>query len=158
MEKTVVLVKPHAIREGLMGQVLARLAQLNLYRITVKSLTVTPEMAAAHLDDLRVRYAGTDVFARNYSSYVNQPIVAILLAGDNAVARVRELVGATDPSKADRGTIRAELSNDTLEFATLSKRGINNVVHASDSVESATREIGIWLPQFADARVAALAA
>jgi nucleoside-diphosphate kinase len=131
-ERTLVLIKPDAVARGLAGEVLARFER--------KGLT---------LDALELRSIDAELADRHYAEHVDQgwypglrdfitsgPLLAVILSGDEAVAVVRALIGATDGRKAAAGTIRGDLSLSNQK----------NLVHASDSPESAAREIAIWFP------------
>ena len=72
------------------------------------------------------------------------PVIAIVLRGENAVERVRKIVGFTDPTRAEKGSIRGEHGNDSFEKANAEKRSVKNLVHVSESVVDAQREIRLW--------------
>ena len=129
-EKTLVLIKPDAVARGLVGNVLARYEAKGLTLAAMDLRVIDAALAdrhyAEHVD--KGWYPGLREFI------TSGPLVALVLEGERAVEAVRMLNGATDSVAATPGTIRGDLS--------LSKS--SNVVHASDSVESAEREIGIW--------------
>ena len=75
---------------------------------------------------------------------MSSPVVAMVLQGENAVKKVRQIVGSTDPSEADVGTIRADYSNDSIAVANAENRTVRNIVHASGNPEEAKKEISIW--------------
>jgi nucleoside-diphosphate kinase len=128
--KTLILIKPDAFERGLTGEVLARFER--------KGLRIT---------DLRLIHAGEEIANRHYAEHVEKPffgelvefitrgpLVAAVFEGANAVPAARQVIGATDPVEADAGSIRGEFG---LEVTF-------NLVHGSDSDESAEREIEIW--------------
>jgi nucleoside-diphosphate kinase len=132
-ERTLVLVKPDALRRGLLGEILGRFER--------KGLTI---------DALVVRTMDAELADQHYAEHVDKafypplkefmtsgPLAAVVLSGDEVIAVVRALVGATDGRKAAAGTIRGDLSLSNRE----------NLVHASDSVDSAKRELALWFPE-----------
>jgi nucleoside-diphosphate kinase len=131
-QRTLVLLKPDAVRRGLVGNVLSRFEAKGLSIVTMQMRTVDRELAdrpyAEHVDK---------AFYPPLRDFVTSgPMVAAILEGDEAVDVVRALNGATDGRAAAPGTIRGDLSLSNRE----------NLVHGSDSPESAEREIAIWFP------------
>jgi nucleoside-diphosphate kinase len=134
-QRTLVLLKPDAVRRGLVGELLARYEAKGLTIAAMKQCTIDGELAdrhyAEHVD--KAFYPPLRAFV------LSGPIVALVLEGDEAVEIVRALNGATDGRKAAPGTIRGDLSISNRE----------NLVHGSDSLASADREIAIWFPELA---------
>ncbi|MDD3587724.1 MAG: nucleoside-diphosphate kinase [Thermoguttaceae bacterium] len=134
IERSLVLLKPDALERRLAGRLIARFEERGFRIETMKLLHMTPDMARQHYKDLADRD-----FYHEIEAYITRgPVIALILSGRRAIAAVREMVGPTDGAKAPAGTIRGDL---TLSFR-------ENLVHASDSVESANREIGIFFPDF----------
>lgn len=133
MEKTLVLVKPDAFGKGYTGRILGRYEAKGLKIKALKLLQMTPELAARHYAE----HVGKPFYPSLVSFMTSAPLVALVLAGEGAIDKVRALNGATDPKKAAPGTIRAEFA----ESMSL------NAVHASDSVENAEREIAIFFTE-----------
>lgn len=131
-ERTLVLVKPDAVRRGLVGEVLTRFERKGL-EIVAMDLR---RMDAATADRHYAEHLERDFYPPLREFVTSGPLVAVVLEGDQAIAVVRALVGATDGRAAAAGTIRGDLSLSNRE----------NLVHASDSAESAVREIGIFFP------------
>ena len=129
-ERTFVAIKPDGVKRGLVGKIISRFEDKGFKIIGLKLLQVTAEQAAAHYEE----HLGKPFYPRLVHYITGGPIVAMVVEGYNAVASVRHLVGATDPSDADVGTIRAD-------FAQLKEY---NVIHASDSLKSAERETKIY--------------
>ena len=131
-ESTLVLIKPDAVARGLVGAVLARYEAkgLSIRAMELRGIdaTLSDEHYAEHLD--RPFYPGLRAFI------TSGPLVALVVEGERAVEAVRTLNGATDGVKAAPGTIRGDLGLS----------GSQNLVHSSDSVESAAREIALWFP------------
>lgn len=131
-ERTLVLVKPDAVRRGLVGEVLTRFERKGLQIAAMDLRGVDGDTADRHYAEHLER----DFYPPLREFITSGPLVAMVLEGDEAIAVVRLLVGATDGRKAAAGTIRGDLSLSNRE----------NLVHASDSAESAAREIGIFFP------------
>jgi len=127
MEKTLILVKPDAMQRELAGQVIARFQAIDLKLCALKMLQMDRALAERHYGV----HADKPFFGSLVDYITSGPIVAMVLAGDNAIARAREIMGATDPAKAASGTIRADYG-ESIE---------RNVVHGSDAPETALIEI-----------------
>ncbi|HHV71978.1 MAG TPA: nucleoside-diphosphate kinase [Clostridia bacterium] len=132
MERSLVLVKPDGVKRGLIGEVLKRIEQKGLSIVELKMMQLTKEQAQAHYAE----HKDKAFFPELIDFITSGKIVALIVEGENAVSLVRKLVGATDPAKAEPGSIRGDYANSVQE----------NVVHASDSQESAEREIKIFFP------------
>lgn len=130
MEKSLVLIKPDAMERGLATEILSRLEGAGLQLIALRMLHMDRALAERHYAIHRDK-----PFFKDLVDYIiSTPIVAAVFAGNNAVIRIRELMGATDPEKAAAGTIRKDLGLDIQRNAT----------HASDSPENAEKEIEIF--------------
>ena len=130
MQRTLVLVKPDAMNRGLAGEVLSRLERKGLKLVAVKLMQVDHELASRHYE----AHTQKPFFNSLVEFITACPIIAMVVEGLNAVETVRRTMGATDPAKADPGTIRGDLAMDIQP----------NLVHGSDSVESAAREISLF--------------
>jgi nucleoside-diphosphate kinase len=130
IERTLVLVKPDAMQRGLAGEVLKRLEQRGLRIAGLKLLQVTDEMARKHYAE----HEGKPFYQGLLTFITSAPILAAAFEGPGAIQAARQVMGATDPQKAAPGTIRADLGIDMGR----------NLVHGSDSPESAKRELGIF--------------
>lgn len=133
MERTFVAIKPDGVKRGLIGNVIKRFEEKSYKIIALKMLNVTPEMAARHYEE----HFGKDFYQKLINFITSGPIIAMVIEGKSAIKGVRHIVGATKPDEADVGTIRADYSS----FST------TNIVHASDSPESAKREIDIYFKE-----------
>ena len=131
-ERTLVLVKPDAVSRGLVGEVLGRYERKGLRIVAMDQRTVDGETADRHYAEHLER----DFYPPLRAFVTSGPLVAMVLEGDQAIAVVRAINGATDGRAAAAGTIRGDLSLSNRE----------NIVHASDSAESAAREIAIFFP------------
>jgi nucleoside-diphosphate kinase len=130
LERTLSIVKPDGVQKNLIGEVYRRFEQAGLRIVAARMLRLTPELAEGFYAVHRER-----PFFRDLCRYMTSgPVVAQVLEGEGAVARQRDIMGATDPKKAAKGTIRADLASSIEE----------NVVHGSDSIENAAREIAFF--------------
>ena len=134
MESTFVMVKPDGVRRGLVGEVIARLERKGLALEQIRGLTISEEMAHRHYAE----HVDKPFFGELVAFITSGPVVAMEWSGPSAVGVVRTLMGATDPVAADPGTIRGDLATVITE----------NIVHGSDSPESAQRELGIFFGEF----------
>ncbi len=132
-ERTLVLIKPDAVRRGLVGEILSRYERKGLALVMLELRTIDAAMADAHYAE-HVEKA----FYPPLRDFVTSgPLAAAVLEGDQAIEVVRLLNGATDARKAAAGTVRGDLALSNRE----------NLVHGSDSPESAAREIALWFPK-----------
>ncbi|MEJ7635993.1 nucleoside-diphosphate kinase [Aeromicrobium sp.] len=131
-QRTLVLIKPDAVRRGLVGAILSRFESKGLRLVALEQRMIDAAQADAHYAEHVEQpwYPPLREFA------VSGPLVALVLEGDEAISVVRLLNGATDGRQAAPGTIRGDLSLSNRE----------NLVHASDSEESSAREIALWFP------------
>ena len=131
-QRTLVLLKPDAVRRGLVGEVLGRFEAKGLSIVAMEHRTIDAAQADRHY----VEHVDKAFYPPLRAFVTSGPLVALVLEGDEAVEVVRATNGATDGRKAAPGTIRGDLALSNRE----------NLVHGSDSPESAVREIGIWFP------------
>lgn len=129
-ERTFIAVKPDAVQRGLIGEIVKRFETKGYKVIGLKMIRVSDEQAKAHYAE----HEGKPFYPRLIRYIQSGPIVAMVVQGYGAVAGARHMMGCTDPNKADMGTIRADFAQ-VMEY---------NVVHGSDSPESAEREIAIY--------------
>lgn len=130
MERTFVAIKPDGVQRGLIGEIVKRFENRGYILCGAKLIRVTPEMAAAHYAE----HVGKPFYNGLVNYITSGPVFAMVWEGENVIAGVRQTVGATNPVNAAPGTIRHD-------FAAKMDR---NLIHASDSPESAAREISIW--------------
>ena len=142
MQTTLILLKPDALERGLAGAVLARFEAAGLRILKCRLVRPTLAQLEAHYAELGLK--NERAFRRTTDSLQDQPFVALLLAGPNAIAKVRALTGSTEPLTAAAGTIRGDWGNDTIAQADAENRTTNNLVHAADSEASVARETAIW--------------
>lgn len=130
MERTLVLVKPDAMKRGYGGAIIGRLQERGLKLIALKMLHISKALAEKHYEV----HKGKPFFNDLISYITSTPVIAAVFEGDDAIARARKAMGSTDPAKAEKGTIRADYGANIQE----------NAVHGSDSVETAKREISLY--------------
>ena len=133
MSRTLILVKPDAFARGLTGEILARFERKGLRIAAMRHLTLDEATATQHYAE----HAERPFFGELVDFITSAPLVAVVLEGDDVIKASRQLIGATNPLEANTGSIRGDFAIEVGQ----------NLVHGSDSDESATREIGIWFPE-----------
>ena len=132
-ERTLVLIKPDAVERQLIGEIISRIERKGLNIVALELRHVSEELAGQHYAE----HEGKPFFGSLLEFITSGPVVAAIVEGPRAVAAVRQLAGGTDPvEKATPGTIRGDFGLET-QF---------NLVHGSDSTDSAKREIALWFP------------
>lgn len=171
IDRSLVLLKPDAVQRALVGEILSRFERTGFKIVALKMVHANKDTAGKHYADDEAwlvsvgekakkaaeskgqKFAGTPKEAgqrvRNQliEFITMSPSIAIVLEGHDVIAKVRTLIGDTAPSKAMPGTIRGDYAFDSYGLADVSGRPIQNLIHASDSVESAKREISIWFSE-----------
>jgi nucleoside-diphosphate kinase len=132
VERTLVLVKPDAVGRALTGEIVARFERRGLAIKAARVLTVDRSLAEEHYAE----HTEKPFFGELVDFITSGPTMALVLEGEGAIATVRTTMGATNPADAAPGTIRGDMSLSMPD----------NLVHGSDSPESADREIGLWFP------------
>jgi len=133
MDRTLILVKPDAFARSLTGEIIARFERKGLRVAALKHMTTPRETAETHYAE----HADKPFFGELVDFITSAPLVAIVLEGDEAIKAARQLIGATNPLEAATGSIRGDFAVAVGQ----------NMVHGSDSPESAQREIGLWFPE-----------
>jgi nucleoside-diphosphate kinase len=134
-ERTLILAKPDAYARNLTGEIIARFERKGLRPVALRVMTAERELAERHYAE----HAERPFFGELVDFITSGPLVALVLEGESAIKAARQVIGATNPLEAAPGSIRGD-------FATLTGE---NLVHGSDSPESATREIAIFFPDLA---------
>jgi nucleoside-diphosphate kinase len=129
-ENTFVMVKPDGVSRGLVGEVISRFERKGLRLARIRMLTIDEDLARRHYAE----HVERPFFPELLEFITTGPVVAMEWSGESAVSVARTLMGATDPKKADPGTIRGDLGLAVTQ----------NIVHGSDSPESATRELALF--------------
>ena len=132
IERTLILAKPDAVERRLAGEILARFERRGLKLLAARFVKATREVG----EEQYAEHAEKPFFGELVEFITSDPTLALVLEGEGAIATCRTTIGATNPADADPGSLRGDLA---LSMP-------NNLVHGSDSAESAEREIGIWFP------------
>lgn len=133
LQDTLVLVKPDGVKKHLCGEIISRFEKKGLSIKAIKMIDVPEELAKKHYAE----HEGKGFFKALIDFITSGPVLAMVITGENAVAAVRQLNGATNPLEAVPGSIRGDFATSIDE----------NVVHASDAPETAAREIALWFPE-----------
>ena len=134
-ERTLVLIKPDGVARGLVGEVVGRIERKGFRIVAMELRTLTAEIAEAHYGEHRDK----PFFADLVAFITSGPLLAAVIEGPDAIVQWRNMMGATNPAKAEMGTIRGDLATEMQ----------NNVTHGSDSPESAAREVALFFPGLA---------
>ena len=132
VQRTLVLVKPDGVRRGLIGEIVGRLERKGLTIVALELRTLSRETASQHYGE----HEGKPFFGELVDFITGGPLVAIVAEGHRAVEATRGLMGVTDPVVSTPGSIRGDFATEIGQ----------NLVHGSDSVESAAREVGLFFP------------
>lgn len=136
VEKTLVLVKPDGVKKHICGEVISRFERKGLALHAIKLIEVSMELAKRHYGE----HEGKPFFQGLIDFITSGKVLAMVVEGENAIAAVRQINGATDPLKAVPGSIRGDFATSIDE----------NIVHASDAPETAAIEIGLWFPELSN--------
>jgi nucleoside-diphosphate kinase len=167
-DRSLVIVKPDGVQRSLVGEIIRRVERTGLKITALKMLVATREQVIAHynkddawflkkgtkiaedrkahnlpVDKEPIEY-GREIIEQNVTFMVCGPLVAFVVQGNQAPAVIKKIVGGTEPSTSDVGTIRGDLTIDSYEHAAISARAVRNLVHCSESSAEAEREIAIW--------------
>jgi nucleoside-diphosphate kinase len=137
IERTLILVKPDGVARSLVGEVVSRVECKGYKVVGLKMLTPTREILAKHYAE----HKGKPFYEPLLEFMLSGPIVAMIAEGNRVIEGFRKLAGTTDPTTAEPGTIRGDLARDQ------GTKVVQNIVHGSDSPESAAREIAIFFPE-----------
>jgi nucleoside-diphosphate kinase len=135
MERTLILVKPDAFARNLTGEIIARFERKGLRLAALKLMTMTRELAERHYAE----HEGKPFFEELVSFITSGPLVAMVLEGEHAIEAARQVIGATNPLQATTGSIRGDYAIEVGQ----------NMVHGSDSPESAAREVALFFEDLA---------
>lgn len=177
MERTLILLKPDAVQQKLIGEIISRFEMVDLKVVATKMVWPSRELADQHYPTSRSEFI-EGMGGKTLESYQEQkksphedfgtedphaiglqlqkwlvdfltsgPVIAIVMEGNNAVKKARVVAGHTIPAKADKGTVRGDLSDDDAIKANAEKRPVKNLVHASGEKAEADFEIGLWFSE-----------
>jgi nucleoside-diphosphate kinase len=135
MERTLILVKPDAFTRSLTGEIIARFERKGLRLVALQQMTMTRELATRHYAE----HEGKPFYEELVEFITSGPLVAMVLEGEQAVVAARQVIGATNPLEANTGSIRGDYAIEVGQ----------NMVHGSDSPQSAAREVGLFFPDLA---------
>lgn len=130
MERTFLMVKPDGVERGLTGEVISRIEKKGFRMVAIKMLRISEELAREHYAE----HAGKPFFDEMLSFITSGPVVAMVWEGPGVIQSIREIMGATDPARAEPGTIRRDMGTSISR----------NVVHGSDSPAAAEREVNLF--------------
>ncbi|HHW35944.1 MAG TPA: nucleoside-diphosphate kinase [Bacillales bacterium] len=133
MERSFIMIKPDGVQRNLVGEIVARFENKGFKLVGAKLMTVSKELAEEHYGEHKER----PFFGELVDFITSSPVFAMVWEGENVIATARQMMGKTNPADAAPGTIRGDLG------VTMGK----NVIHGSDSLESATREISLWFKE-----------
>ena len=133
MERTLILIKPDAFARNLSGEIIARFERKGLRLVAMNLMTMTRELASQHYAE----HEGKPFYEELVTFITSGPLVAMVLEGDQAVVAARQVIGATNPIQATTGSIRGDYAIEVGQ----------NMVHGSDSPESAAREVALFFPE-----------
>lgn len=167
-QKTLVIIKPDGIQRGLVGEIMKRLERTGLKFVGFKFLVPDRETCLKHYNKDNAWFTkvgertinerkekklqvtkdaigyGKDILEANVSFMTAGPVLAMVLEGNEAVRVVKKIVGGTEPLTSDAGTIRGDLTLDSYAIAGLDERCVRNLIHCSDELSEAEREIALW--------------
>lgn len=167
-ERTLVILKPDAVQRGLVGEVIKRIENTGLKLVALKMLAADEERLWQHykkdeawflkkgertIEELKAAGRPVEKEALEYGKDIIRalvkfmsasPVVAMVWEGNQAVGIVKKIVGSTEPLTSDSGTIRGDFTLDSYELSSLDGRAVRNLIHCSDPVSDAEREIPIW--------------
>jgi len=170
-QRSLVILKPDAIQRGLIGELIKRIERSGLKLVALKMVNATEDQCWTHYnkDDVWFKEKGEKIVENRKARGLEPeketieygkdiikglvkfmtcgPVVPMIIEGNQAIAIVKKLVGGTEPTTSDVGTIRGDLTVDSYELANIDERAIRNLIHCSDKGEEAKREIEIWFTE-----------
>lgn len=167
-QQTLLIIKPDGVQRSLLGEIITRIERTGLKIVALKMVLPTRDQVITHYNKDEAWYLkkgtnivenrktnglpiekepveyGRAIIEQLVSFMTAGPVVAMVIQGNEAVAVVKKLVGGTEPATSDVGTIRGDFTIDSYEHATIDGRGVRNLIHCTDAVDEALREIGVW--------------
>ena len=143
IERTLVLLKPDAVERAIMGKIITRFEDAGLKMVGIKMVWVDKDFSKKHYS----AHVKKDFYKGLEEFIVSGPVVAMIIEGISAVEIVRKIVGGTEPKSALPGTIRGDFAHHSYEYTNGKGIAIKNLIHASDSVNSANKEIKLWFKE-----------
>jgi nucleoside-diphosphate kinase len=149
MERTLILLKPDAVKRAITGEVISRFEKAGIKIVGIKMVSPDESHYHHHYETISklISRRGEEVYRKNADFMLSGPVIAIVLEGIGVVATVRKMVGETDPGAAQPGTIRGDYTHMSMEHAKSNNLGLPNIVHASGNKEEADQEIVHWFSE-----------
>lgn len=149
MERTLIILKPDAVKRGVVGEIIGRFEKAGLKIIGTKMLSPDEQHFHTHYEEIgkMVTRRGQDAFNVTLEMMQEGPVMVFVLEGIKAVSLVRKMVGATEPEKALPGTIRGDFAHIGFEYSNQEKIGVPNLIHASGDLSDAKKEIAHWFSE-----------
>jgi nucleoside-diphosphate kinase len=149
-QSTFIMLKPDAVRRGLVEPILSIFKENGYQIIRKKEMMVCRELILKHYEEVIQKVNQAYFQQAILDTFEGQKVIALEIGkdADQVIEDVRALVGATDPVKADPSSIRGRFKDDSLEVAMKEKRTLRNLIHASDSIDNAKQEMHLWFNQF----------
>ncbi|MEI7683136.1 MAG: nucleoside-diphosphate kinase [Candidatus Saccharibacteria bacterium] len=149
MERTLIILKPDAVKRGVVGEVISRFERAGLKIVGMKMLKPSYDEFHAHYEGIgkMITRRGQEAFDVTLEFMEEGPVIACVLEGINSASLVRKMVGDTEPEKAAPGTIRGDYAHMGFEHSNKEKIGVPNIVHASGDAEEAKLEIAHWFTE-----------
>lgn len=147
IERTLVLLKPDAVKRGIMGEVIARFEKAGMKIVAMKMKWADKNLAGDHYGEDIVIRRGEKVRRFLIDFITTGPILAMVIEGVEAIENVRLMIGSTEPKAALPGTIRGDYSHVSYRHADETGKAVENIIHASSSREDAEKEIHIWFSE-----------
>lgn len=167
-ERTLVILKPDAVQRSLVGEIISRIERTGLKLVAAKFFVPTEEICTKHynkddewflakggktIEDRKkaglpiekeaIEY-GKDIVRGNVSFFTSGPVIPMIFEGNQSVAIVKKIVGGTEPTTSDVGTIRGDLTVDSYELSNFDGRAVRNLIHCTDNPSESEREINLW--------------
>ena len=144
MEEFLAVLKPDALKRRFVGEIISRLERAGFEIVDMRYGVPSKELVEEHYAHLKTR--NLNAFDRNVRFMTEGPVVMLVLRG--SVNAMRKMIGSTEPIQAAPGTIRGDLSFDSIPVAEREERGLHNLIHASDSPENGRAEVNLWRQHF----------
>jgi len=143
-EKTLLILKPDAVQRALIGDIIKRIEKTGLKLIFSKMLMAEKERCLAHYN---LKQLSKDDIDKEVNFMTCGPIIVMVWQGNQAISILKKIIGSAEPLTSDVGTIRGDLTIDSVKLANADSRAVRNLAHCSDSAEDALNEIKIWLSE-----------
>ncbi len=149
MERTLIILKPDAVKRGFVGEILSRFERAGLKIVGTKMLQPDYDHFFHHYEGISqmVSRRGKEAFDVTLDMMQGGPVIAVVLEGIKATPLVRKMVGDTEPEKAAPGTIRGDYAHMGFEYSNKVGIGVPNIIHASGNIEEAEKEIAHWFSE-----------